>query len=60
MKKIYIEPNMKVVKVQLCNMIAASLTGLGNEGGTATLTDEDADEGGSSWARRGSLWSDED
>ena len=58
MKKIYFAPETKTVKIQTQHIIAASLTGLGDEGGTTTLTDENADSGSDSWARRGNIWDD--
>ena len=58
MKKIYFAPETKTVKIQTQHIIAASLTGLGDEGGTTTLTEESAESGSDSWARRGNIWDD--
>ena len=61
MKKIYIIPTTKVVNVELQHIIAASLTGVDEEGGTANLTEESADEGADGMSRRwGSLWNDDE
>ena len=60
MKKTYLIPTTIVVKVELQNIIAASLTGLGANGGTTTLTEEVADSGTDSWSRGGGYWDDED
>ena len=60
MKKIYLIPTTTVVKVELQHIIAASLNGLGDEGGTATLTEEEAEEGAAGMSRWGGIWDDED
>ena len=60
MKKTYINPTTVVVNIELQQIIAASLNGVGDVGGTATLTDESADSGTDGWARGGGGFWDED
>ena len=61
MKKIYIIPTTKVVNVELQHIIAASLTDIDEQGGTTTLTNEQADSGTDSWTRRwGGAWDDDE
>lgn len=49
MKKTYISPEMEVIKIQLTNIIAASLYDVSDTGGSTNLTDESADDGDNAW-----------
>ena len=60
MKKIYQNPETTIINVKLSNMIAASLTGVTESGGTTTLTDEKAESGAAGWSRGNSVWDDEE
>jgi hypothetical protein len=61
MKKIYIMPATIVVKVATTKMIATSLGGLTNSGGTIILDEEEADYGSDGMGRGfGGLWDDEE
>ena len=60
MKKIYQNPETTIVAVELSNMIAASLSGVTEAGGTTTLTDELAESGTASWSRGTSIWGDDE
>ena len=62
MKKIYLSPTTKVVEVELQHIMAGSLNGLTDEGGTMDLADESADDGADAWSRRrrNSEWEDEE
>ena len=61
MKKTYMNPTTKIVKISITRMIAASLGGLNETGGTTTLTNEYASEGGAAMSRHGrSLWDDDE
>ena len=60
MKKIYQNPETTIVTVELSNMIAASLGGVTESGGTTTLTNEQAESGTASWSRSTSVWGDDE
>ena len=59
MKKIYFAPETKTVKIHTQHIIAASLGGLTESGGSVDIPEGDADEGADAMSRRfGGLWED--
>lgn len=60
MKKTYIIPTTNVVKVELQHIIAASLTGITESGGSTVLTEEEAENGADGMSRRRSFWDDDE
>lgn len=61
MKKIYMTPEIMLVKDETATIIAASLNGVGDTGGSAILTEETVESGTDGLSRSGgSLWDDGD
>lgn len=60
MKKIYLSPATMVVNVELQHIIAASLNDVNDSGGTATLTDEEAESGTPGMSRHTNVWEEEE
>lgn len=59
MKKIYLNPEIKIVKVQLAKMIATS-NPEGFDGDLGESEGEDGDGGNALGRRRGTVWTDDE
>ena len=60
MKKIYFAPETNIEKVELQQMIAASLNSMDSSGGVVELTETELDSGVEGESRGGFFWDDED